>query len=98
MGIAQISIAFVGFAAIVEVVRDRTQTERSQFENMLARTMIEFGFSALLLALLPLLVSRFSEALFARVWGVLAGVGSVALIAHIAAYTSVDAVSANQTF
>jgi len=59
MGIAQISIAFVGFSAIVEVVRDRTQHERSQFENMLARTMIEFGFQALFLALLPLIVFRY---------------------------------------
>lgn len=67
MGIAQIAIAFVGFAAIVEVVRERTHHERSQFENLLARTMIEFGFSALFLALLPLVALRFFPAVF-RAW------------------------------
>jgi len=86
MGIAQISIAFVGFAAIVEVVRER-ERDRSQFENLLARTMIEFGFSALFLALLPLLISRFLEPFPNAAWQSLSGVLAAVLTLHLAVYS-----------
>lgn len=87
MGIAQIAIAFVGFAAIVEVVRERAQRERSQFENLLARTMIEFGFSALFLALLPLLISRFSATFPDIAWRSLTGILAVVLTTHLLVYS-----------
>lgn len=86
MGVAQISIAFVGFSAIVEVVRERAERERSQFENLLARTMIEFGFSALLLALLPLLISRFMGPFSDSAWRSLAGVLAIVLAVHLWVY------------
>jgi hypothetical protein len=87
MGIAQIAIAFVGFAAIVEVVRERTQQERSQFEHFLARTMIEFGFSALFLALLPLLIIRFYSDESPSLWQALAGLITIVMATHVLVYS-----------
>jgi len=86
MGIAQISIAFVGFSAIVEVVRDRTQHERSQFENMLARTMIEFGFQALFLALLPLIVFRYVPDHSNSIWHALLALAVIVLVGEFVVY------------
>ena len=86
MGKAQISIAFAGFSAIVEVVRDRTRHERSQFENMLARTMIEFGFLALFLALLPLIVFRFVPDQTHSLWCALLTLAVVVLLGEYLIY------------
>ena len=86
MGIAQIAIAFVGFSAIVEVFRGRSLSERSQFENMLARTMIEFGFSALFLALAPLIVFRYAPMQSTGLWRAMAAIASTVLAAHYWVY------------
>ena len=56
--LAQISMAFVGFAAIVVVFRERGGEEWSGFQIALISTMIEFGFAALFFSLLPVVLSR----------------------------------------
>lgn len=98
MGIAQIAIAFVGFSAIVEVVRNRSHHERSQFENMLARTMIEFGFSALFLALVPLIAFRYAPLESNSLWRGMVTFATVALIAHFWTYWRRRSKMTNQAF
>ena len=98
MGIAQISIAFVGFSAIIEVFRDRSRSERSQFENMLARTMIEFGFSALFLALAPLIVFRYVSTQSTGTWQAMTAVATMVLAAHFWIYLSRRSKLTNQAF
>lgn len=98
MGIAQIAIAFVGFSAIIEVFRGRSQSERSQFENLLARTMIEFGFSALFLALMPLIVFRYAPMQSTGLWRALAAIATTVLAAHFWIYWQRRSKVANQAF
>lgn len=51
--IAEISLAFVGFSAIIAVFRQAGGRTWSEFERLLIRAMIELGFAALFFALVP---------------------------------------------
>ena len=55
---AEISIAIVGFSAVVIVFRKRGGEALSQVELMLISFLIERGFAALFLSLLPMLLSH----------------------------------------
>ena len=57
--LAEISIAFVGFSAIVIVFRRFGAGPGSAFQNLQVSIIIEMGLLALLLSLLPLLLSMF---------------------------------------
>jgi hypothetical protein len=51
--IAEISLAFVGFSAVIVAFRQAGGRTWSQFERLLIRGMIELGFAALFFALVP---------------------------------------------
>jgi hypothetical protein len=54
--IAEISLAFVGFSAVVVALRQSGAAQWSSFQRFSARILIELGFACLFLALLPLLL------------------------------------------
>ena len=51
--IAEISLALVGFSAVIVAFRQAGGRTWSQFERLLIRGMIELGFAALFFALVP---------------------------------------------
>ncbi len=56
--IAEVSIAIVGFSAVVVVFRNRGEQALSRLELRLISFMIERGFAALFLSLLPVLLAH----------------------------------------
>ena len=77
--IAEVSIAVVGFSAVVVVFRRRSGDALSQVELKLISFMIERGFAALFLSLLPVLLSYLGLSA-AGVWGLSSGVLATYLV------------------
>jgi hypothetical protein len=57
--IAELSLAVVGFSAIVTALDRAGNANKSPYQLLLVRAMVEFGFAALLFALLPFVVGFF---------------------------------------
>lgn len=77
--IAEVSIAVVGFSAVVVVFRRRGGEALSQAELELISFMIERGFAALFLSLLPMLLSHIGVPT-AGVWTVSSGALALYLV------------------
>ena len=71
--IAEVSIAIVGFSAVVVVFRKRSGEALSHIELNLIAFMIERGFAAVFLSLLPVLLSHLGLSA-AGVWALSSGV------------------------
>lgn len=70
--IAEVSVAVVGFSAVVVVFRNRGGQALSPVELKLISFMIERGFAALFLSLLPMLLSHLGLS-GAGVWAISSG-------------------------
>jgi hypothetical protein len=56
--VAEVSVAFIGFAAIVLAIRERTRGERSEFIRAANRLLVERGLAALFFSLAPMLLEH----------------------------------------
>lgn len=57
--VAQISLAVVGFSAIVSALTKDGDESRSSYERLLTNALVHFGLAVLLFALLPFFVAFF---------------------------------------
>lgn len=83
--IAEVSLGFVGFSAVVVALRQVRGVERSKLQHFAARALIELGFACLFLALLPLILELFSVS-SARLWQLCCASLGVFLIVYSTTY------------
>jgi hypothetical protein len=58
-GLAATAMAFIGFSAIVIVIRQTLGAELTEFQLLLTKFLIEHGFVAVFFSMLPLLLALF---------------------------------------
>ena len=80
---AEISIAFVGFSAIVVIFRRGGAKPLVEIEAFGVRTMIEIGLSALFLSLLPFIADAYGAS-DTTLWAICSGTYAFFLPTHVA--------------
>ena len=83
--VAEIAIAFVGFSAVVIAFRESGGQRMSPYQHLQIRVMIEFGFSTLFLAGVPLVLS-FLDIAPSLVWRISHGIFGFFLVVYFANY------------
>ena len=83
--IAAVAMAFVGFSAIVVILRQTLGTGLSSFQLLLMQLLVEHGFVVVFLSLLPLLLALF-DIPHELIWRLCSGVATFVITAWLSHY------------
>ena len=85
--LAEISIAFVGFSAVIVIFRQFASGEFSRFQHLQVAVLIRGGLLVLFLCVLPLLLELFPLP-SVLAWRLASGVQALVIAAHLALYAA----------
>ena len=83
--IAAAAMAFVGFSAIVVILRQTLGTGLSSFQLLIMQLLVEHGFVVVFLSLLPLLLALF-DIPHELIWRLCSGVATFVITAWLCRY------------
>jgi hypothetical protein len=83
--LAEISIAFVGFSAIVVVLQQQGGKSNTEFQRFGSKIIIEIGFSCVFFSLLPTIILLFDRT-SAHVWQISTALFGLFLIVYWSLY------------